>query len=166
MIQWSGRSGPAQPERRSSALTVLLALTASLCMSLFDVLLQKWGMRWDSFDFLPVMFISAIVFSFGFLPCIDSPQGLKKLKVRRWIAAGTALMAVQALSMTFALSQFGDAPRINIIYSLRGLWGVVLAWMFAAQLGSGEAHMDAATMTRRLVGAVLLTIAVLWVILH
>ncbi|MEQ9410637.1 MAG: hypothetical protein RIK87_23070 [Fuerstiella sp.] len=162
LIQWSGGSpavGHSSFRRRS--LTVVLALSAALSLSLFDVCLQTWGNDWDSFSFLPVMFGAAGVMSVVFLPWVNGPKRLRSLHAGRWILGGTVLMALQAMSMCFSLAQFGDAVRINIVYSLRGLWGVLLAWLLAKQLQSGEATLGAAIMLRRLTGAVLLTAAVL-----
>jgi steroid 5-alpha reductase family enzyme len=63
--------------------------------------------------------------------------------------------------MCFCLAKFGDAPRINIVYALRGLWGVLLAWLLARTLGTNEATAGRTVMLRRLFGAILLTVAVL-----
>ena len=69
-------------------------------------------------------------------------------------------MATQTMSMCYCLAQFGDAPRINIVYALRGLWGVILAWLLAKTLRTNEASVGRPIMLRRLAGAVLLTGAV------
>ena len=73
---------------------------------------------------------------------------------------GTLLMALQAMSMSWSLSEFGDATRINIVYALRGLWAVLLAWLLARSFGGGEAHHSSRIMLTRLAGAVLLTASV------
>ena len=69
-------------------------------------------------------------------------------------------MAIQAVSMSYSLSTYGDATRINIVYALRGLWGVLLAWMTARWFTANEAFLAPKVMLLRLVGAVLLTVAV------
>ena len=165
LIQWTrGSTNPAEkPARRG--LTILIALCAAFSLSLFDVCLQKWAKgTWNSFAFLPVMFGTAGLLSIVFLPRVDSPKRLRELKATKWMLAGTLLMATQAMSMCFSLAQFGDAPRINIVYALRGLWGVVLAWLLARTLGTNEALVGRTVMLRRLAGAVLLTAAVLMAI--
>ena len=167
LIQWSDKSSsPAAKKNSRTLLTVSLALTAAFCLSLFDVCLQKWGPEWNSFSFLPIMFGAALLLSFFFLPFVNRPEAIRKTGGMRWIVAGTMLMAMQAMSMCFSLAHFGDAPRINIVYSLRGLWGVLFAWMMAKRLQSGEVGLPRATMIRRLIGAVLLLVAVIRVILN
>ena len=162
LIQWSGRSDDTSVDRSGTGLSILVALCAAFCLSLFDVSLQMWANgEWDSFAFLPVMFGTATVLSVVFLPRIDSFRTLRRIKATRWMLAGTFLMAAQAMSMCYSLAQFGDAPRINIVYALRGLWGVVLAWVLAKSLRTNEATVGRLIMARRLTGAALLTIAVL-----
>ncbi|MEZ6127879.1 MAG: DMT family transporter [Planctomycetaceae bacterium] len=159
LIQWSGGHSQTTPARRR--LAIVLALSAAFSLSLFDVSLQKWARDWNGYAFLPVMFGTAGILSLLFLPLVDGPKRLRSLKATRWMLAGTVLMALQATSMCFSLAEFGDAPRINIVYALRGLWGVLLAWLLAGTLGTGEASHGRSVMLRRLAGAVLLTAAVL-----
>lgn len=176
LIQWSGRKKTAATDhadadntmdtaaaspQSNKLLTVVLALSAAFSLSLFDVCLQKWASDYSGYDFLPVMFGAAGLLSLLLLPFVTSPTEIRQLQAGRWIIAGTILMALQAMSMCYSLAEFGDAPRINIVYALRGLWGVLLAWAFARQLQTGEASAGRATMLRRLAGASLLTTSVL-----
>jgi hypothetical protein len=77
------------------------------------------------------------------------------------LALGALLMSIQAIGMTLTLGLFGDATRVNIVYSLRGLWGVLLTWMLIRQIDSPEPGPSHRTMSMRLVGAVLIGISVL-----
>ena len=162
LIQWAGGATGTKGPPNRRGLTILIALAAAFSLSLFDVCLQKWANgTWNSFAFLPVMFGTATILSIVFLPGVDSPKRLRELGATKWIIAGTLLMATQAMSMCFSLAHFGDAPRINIVYALRGLWGVVLAWLLARTLRTNEASVGRGVMFRRLAGAALLTAAVL-----
>lgn len=180
LIQWNGRKSKfadtddaAATTARATAtataarrnrLTIILALSAAFSLSLFDVCLQKWARDWNSYDFLPVMFGTAGVLSLLLLPWVTLPKRIVQLKAGRWILAGTILMALQAMSMCFSLAEYQDAPRINIVYALRGMWGVLLAWAFAKTLGTKESEVGRSVMLRRLAGSVLLTVAVLMAI--
>ncbi|MFO0818222.1 MAG: hypothetical protein U1A77_09795 [Pirellulales bacterium] len=140
--------------------TVLLALLSATSLSLFDVGLQTWGRKWGAATFLPAVFIASGLFSCGFLPWCDRPSRLRYLGVLGPMVACTVLIAVQAMSMSYSLGQFGDATRINIVYALRGLWAVGLSWLLAHSLGTNEAHLSPRVMLLRLVGAALVTTAV------
>ncbi len=159
LIQWS--PGSSQSDRRKQVITILMALTAAFSLSLFDVGLQTWAAEFSGYSYLPVTFGAAGILSLAFLPKTDSFSRLREIKATKWMLAGTFLMASQATGICFSLAHFGDAPRINIVYALRGLWGVVLAWLLARKLRTSEATVGRSVMLRRLVGSVLLTAAVL-----
>ncbi|MCA9059471.1 MAG: hypothetical protein KDA85_13280 [Planctomycetaceae bacterium] len=148
-------------ETRRLILTVVMALSAAFSLSCFDLLLQNWGTQYNTAEFLPAVFILTAVFSVVFLPWVDRPAALQTKGALRWILGGTVLMAIQALGMCVALSTFGDSTRVNIVYALRGLWGVILTWLLARWLGGNEAMLGSRVMLIRLGGAILLTAAVL-----
>ena len=156
----SGGGALQRQERTRVLLTVVTALIASLSLSVFDVLLQRWGAVSGAMPFLPVMFVSASLFSFVLLPWVNSVSTLKSLRSLRPMFIATVLMALQAMGMTIALSQFGDATRVNIVYALRGLWAIVFAWLLAQSFEGGERYASRSVMLRRAAGALLLTGAV------
>ncbi|MDA1055952.1 MAG: pentapeptide repeat-containing protein [Planctomycetota bacterium] len=65
-------------------------------------------------------------------------------------------MSVQAIGMTLTLGLFGDVTRVNIVYSLRGLWGVLWTWLLARQVDATGSGPSCRTMVMRLIGAVLI----------
>lgn len=158
VIQAGARSAES-PEltARRAVLTIIPALLAAVSLSLFDAGLQTWGRNWGAARFLPPMFITTGFWSCGFLPWVDRPARLRQLGVLRPLVIGTVLMAVQAMSMSWSLSRYGDATRINIVYALRGLWAVLLAWSLARLFGGAEAGYSRRIMLLRLAGALLLT---------
>lgn len=164
LIQWVD-SGATKLDRRKTMLSIVIAGLAAFTLSLFDVSLQAWAKDVNTYDFMPVMFGFVGLFSLVLLPKVDSVSHLKTTRSFRWMLLATILMAMQAFSMCFSLAEFGDAARINIVYALRGLWGVLLAWALAKRLQSGEAELPRIVMVRRLAGAGLLTGAVLIAIL-
>lgn len=157
----SGGGTVRRSQKSQTLLTILLALAAATCMSLFDVSLQRWGVPAGAFRFLPVMFVSAALFSCVLLPWVDSPRRLTSVRAIQPMLFATILMPLQSMGMTIALSQFGDATRVNIVYSLRGLWAIVFAWLLARFFEGGEQFVGRSVMIRRAAGAVLLTIAVI-----
>jgi drug/metabolite transporter (DMT)-like permease len=161
VVQAGARSGvKTHLTAGHAALTILLALLAAVALSLFDIGLQTWGRELGAGKFLPAVFVFAGVFSCGFLPWMDRPERLERLRVLKPLVVGSLLMAVQAMSMSYALGRFGDAARVNIVYALRGLWAVALAWLLARVFGGAEARHSLTIMLLRLAGAVLLTLSV------
>ena len=82
---------------------------------------------------------------------VDGPDSL----------AGSLLIAMQAICIVVAVGVFGDAARVNVVYALRGLWGVALAWLAARKWGGAEAEHSRETMLFRVAGATVLTTAVI-----
>jgi drug/metabolite transporter (DMT)-like permease len=150
----------ATVDRSRIVASVGYALLAACSMTLFDLLIQRWAPNWGAGYFLPIAFAFAALFSLAFIPLADRPADSRRLGVLRLLLIGAVLMSVQAIGMTVTLGLFGDAKRVNIVYSLRGLWGVLLTWLLARHVntsGSGASHR---TMVMRLIGAVLIGISV------
>lgn len=147
-------------ERSKILASVGFALLAACSMTLFDLLIQLWASVWGAGYFLPIAFGFAAVFSLTFTRLADRPSELQQKGVTRLLAIGALLMAVQAIGMTVTLGLFGDATRVNIVYSLRGLWGVLLTWALARRFAAADATAGNRTMTMRLIGAVLIGVSV------
>ena len=141
--------------------SVGFALLAACSMTLFDLLIQRWAPDWGAGYFLPIAIACAAIFSLAFLPLADRPADLRQMRVIQPLAVGVFLLAVQAIGMTLTLGLFGDATRVNIVYSLRGLWGVLLTWILAHRFNASEPGPSHRTMVMRLTGALLIGVSVL-----
>ncbi len=158
MVQWTGTG-----KRSRIWYTIFSALAASLSFSIFDVLIQKFctseGAGWSTGRFLPIMFWCVAVYSLIFLAGFQADR-FREPAVRRSLLIGGLLIALQAICIVFTLSTFGDAPRVNVVYSMRGIWGVLLAWAAALIWGGSEADLSRSAMSWRLGGATLITTSV------
>jgi hypothetical protein len=130
-------------------------------LSLFDIGLQVYGRRHGAVPFLATMFVCMGLISCGLLPWADRPSRVREMRAAWPLAVTSLLMATQAVSMSYSLGRFGDATRVNIVYALRGLWSVLLAWWLGRLARSPEGRHSTRTLAFRLTGAVLLMIAVL-----
>jgi drug/metabolite transporter (DMT)-like permease len=147
-------------DRAKILASVGFALLAAVSMTLFDLLIQRWASAWGAGYFLPIAFAFAAVFSLAFIRLADRPSELREKNAVRPLAFGAALMALQAIGMTLTIGLFGDVTRVNIVYSLRGLWGVLLTWILAGRLAESDSKAGHRTMAMRLIGAVLIGISV------
>lgn len=154
MIQWTGRSNP-----KRVVTTIVLAISAATSYATFDVLVQRWAPAWGAGRFLPISFWFVALFSLGLIPWIDLGS-LRKPEIAANLWPGSVLLALQAICIVFTLSVFGDAARVNVVYALRGLWGVTLAWWVAKRWGGNEESLSRGVLLTRLSGAALLTLAV------
>ncbi len=148
-------------------LTVGLALAGASSFASFDICVQTWSPHWGTGRMVPVAYWMVGVLSLGLLPWIDSPKKLLVNKMAwRSLVIGSTLVAVQAMFLVYAIAQYGDAARINVVYSLRGLWGVLFAWLLASWFGGSEKNTATTIMLARLGGALLLVAAVAFTVLE
>lgn len=158
--------------------TIIISLLAASSYALFDVLVQKWSPAWGTGRFLPVMFSLCALFSLVFIPFFSpmvkgfgdkdtEGESLNTTAISakrdtgwKWLMIGAICMGVQALSLITALAEFADATAINVVYSARGLWSVLAVWLIGHWFNNAEQHLDKRTLTWRLVGAGLMTLAI------
>ncbi|TWU33010.1 DMT family transporter [Novipirellula artificiosorum] len=159
LIQWTSRG-----HRRRIVFTLVFALGAAMSFATFDCLVQRWSPAWGAGRFVPIVYWIVGVMSLAMIPWVQWSR-FRDPAVRRSLLPGTTLVAMQALCIVLAVSVFGDAARVNVVYALRGLWGVGLAWLAARIWGGAEAEHGHRIMLQRAAGAVLLTIAVVLAIL-
>ena len=154
-----------EDRRANVAVTAALALAAGCTFALFDVCVQMFTPRWGTGWLVPVSYWFVGAFSLALIPFVESPKTL--LRDKRWksLLLGSLLIAIQASFLVYSVSTFGNAASINVVYSLRGLWGVVFAWMLASYFGGSESKIPRNTMLFRLAGASLLVTAVIIAIL-
>lgn len=142
-------------------MTVALALAGASCFAIFDICVQTWSPQWGTGRIVPVTYWMVGLLSLGLLPWVDSPRKLATQGMAwKSLWVGSALVAIQAMFLVYAIAQYGDAARLNVVYSLRGLWGVLFAWMLASWFGGAEKNTPTTIMLARLGGAILLVAAV------
>ena len=154
------QSSEANVDRRKIVFSVVFALLGALTMTVFDLWIQRWAPAWGAGRFLPLAFAFAAFFAVFFIPLADRPSKLAQRELLIPLSIGVLLMSIQAIGMTFTLAKFGDATRVNIVYSLRGIWGVVFTWLLAKRLKIDAAQPSPRIMLQRLIGALLIGVAV------
>ncbi|MCA9186113.1 MAG: EamA family transporter [Planctomycetales bacterium] len=165
LVQWRPRSASAHGNGKPVGRAVVLALSAAMTLSVFDILLQRWGKPSGTVRFLPVVFTAAALSSCVMLPWTNRFSTLVHIQALRPMLIGSFLMCAQAMGMCIALSGFGEATEINIVYSLRGVWGVGLAWALAHFFEGGEQYAPRIVIICRAAGAALVTAAVVTALL-
>ena len=113
---------------------------------------MMWSPGWGAGRFLPVTMLVSGVLSLGFIPLARSEPRLAR-RARRALAGGAAFIALQALLLVSTLAMFGDATAVNVIYSTRGLWSVLVVWWLGHWFGNRERANGAAAFRARLLGA-------------
>lgn len=164
LVQWTPREAGASVAKKQLLMTVCLALLAAAAFATFDVLVQHWAPSWGAGRFLPITYWIVSVLSLGFLPWVQR-NALTDPIIRLGLAIGTLLVALQAICIVFTLATFQDPTRVNVVYAMRGMWGVILAYLVAKRWGGNEATLPKNVLVARFAGATLLTGAVVMVVL-
>jgi len=151
---------PRRSERASVGLSVLGALIAAAAFGLFDVCVQMWAPDWDLGVFLPTAFACSALLSLGFVPLFSAPLRRVPRRAWPWLAGGSLLIALQALAIVATVAIWGHATVANVVYSTRGLWGVLLVWLIGPRLGVHDASLTPPVLACRLAGALLLMVAI------
>jgi drug/metabolite transporter (DMT)-like permease len=144
----------------------MYALGAAAAFGLTDVLVQHWAHTLGVAVFIAVMFGLVGVMSLVlFLPGAGQRILVLPRPAVLPLLVGSLLLGVQALAIATALGLHRSATVVNIVYSSRAVWSVVLAWLLARWFDGGEAHDAPAILRRRLAGSLLLFAAVIVVLL-
>ena len=146
---------------KRSRLTVVLALSACAMFAVSDVVSAAKAAEFGVVSFVLLQGLLHAPFGVGLAPrgwklsCNASPVGW------RYAIGGGLVLGLQSLCMGWALCRYANATEANMIYSTRGLWGVIAVIAVGHWFGNLEARDVAPKVMRaRIAGAVLLLIAV------
>jgi drug/metabolite transporter (DMT)-like permease len=150
---------------RRIAFSVGFGLLAATVFSLFDVLVQKWAPVWGTGRLLPLVMTLGALFSVAFIPLFR--EGLMRTPRAIWrpLLTGCLCVSVQSILLISSVAMFGDATAINIVYSTRSLWTVLIVWQVGHWFRSTEQGLGWHLLGWRLAGAALMTAAVVITVL-
>lgn len=140
--------------------TLCLSLLAAFFFSAFDVYVQVWSQSIGFWELVPAGIFWAFLMSLGFLPSKIKKFGRFTRKSYFFLGLGTFLMSFQALLFVSSIGLFSDAPRCNIVYSSRGLWGIVLVYFLGNLFSLNELNNDTTVFKKRMFGACLITLGI------
>jgi drug/metabolite transporter (DMT)-like permease len=155
----------APARAKGTASAVQLAFASAIVFALIDVLIQKWAPAIGFSRFVPMMFFSTAVASIGVVPMFRGRLLAISGTSWRWLLTGSLLIGTQVLLLAYSLSQFGHATAVNVVYSSRAVWAVLLVWFVGHWFENRESQEHGnAIMAQRLGGAGLIVSAI-WLIL-
>jgi drug/metabolite transporter (DMT)-like permease len=158
------RRGAARGHHRVG-LTIVTAGGAAACYAVLDVLVQRWSPLWGLGRFLPLVLGISAVLSFGFIPRFRAPLSAIPWTTWRWLLGGTVIIGIQSAIFVSLVAAKGHAASINVVYSSRGLWSVLLVWWLGHWVQSREQHLERGVMISRLTGAALMLMAIALVLI-
>ena len=126
-----------------------------------DTVIQRGAPDFGAFNFLAAIFATLGLISALLWPWVGRPEVQTPVRAHGWLIGAILLTAAQGLLMTLSIGIWQDATGVNVVYSLRGVWGVVLVGLVGRWFGNTERHdAGARTLWFRFAGAALILLAV------
>lgn len=140
--------------------TVVLTLLSAVSFAFSDVFTQKWAPAWGAENFLPVMFLCVGIYSVALLGFTRG--GLRGIvpAAWRWVGLGAVTNALTNGGVAITLATWGNATAVNIVYSSRGLFSVVLIWWIGHWFANDERQVGRGVLLARLAGAMAMLVAI------
>lgn len=160
---WLLRGG-TQALRKRILPSVFFALLSSASFALSDVLVQRYAPACGINGFLPPMFAVNAGLSFFLLPLFRGSLFRLPPSTWRWLLSGAVLFAISASAVLWTIASFGQATAVNIAYSARGVFSVLIVWWAGTHFGNHERHLGRAEMLKRLCAAALIVAAIALVV--
>jgi len=154
-----------EARHRHVGRTVVLTFCSATSFSLGDVLLQKWVPGWGWGNYFPPMALMIGLLSCALVPFFSAPLSALPAAAWRWVAPGALLMAVNNAGVVVAIVLVGSATVVNIIYSVRGLFSVLLVWLIGHWFTNDEKHLGGRVLRLRFFGATLMVAAIVLVLI-
>jgi drug/metabolite transporter (DMT)-like permease len=150
----------AKGTRKSVLLSILCAFIAAASYGLLDVLLQSWSGHWGIGRLLPLSFICGALLTLLFIPLFEGqlvkvPQG-----AWFWLLLGSGIIAINSLIIVCTIFYYGNAPTVNVLYSTRGLFGIILVVMIGKYIGVTDQTLYGKTFWYRITGAILICVSI------
>ncbi len=144
--------------------TALLAVGAAALYARCDLVFQMHARDFNPVGFVAVMMTAVVAESFFMVPFFRGPFRSIPRETWPWALWGSVVIAAQSAGMAWTLGHYGEAARVNIVYSTRGLWSILLVWLAGSWFRNQERAAGVGVMGRRLAGALLLLVAV-WLVM-
>jgi drug/metabolite transporter (DMT)-like permease len=145
-------------------LTVFYSLAGAFSFAACDIMFQSWAPAWGAGWFIPGMFVGVTVMSLFIFPLLEGRLFDLNRRQVGWLLPAVTLNALQSLGISLSLACWGHAAEVNILYSSRGVWMVVMVWLIGKWFGCHEKDHGRKTMLLRLGGATLIILAIVFVI--
>jgi uncharacterized membrane protein len=141
-------------------LTIILSLLGVFFFALMDIMIAGWGKSFGFQRFVALQQVVTFGLSLTLVPFFKEP--LRKVPSHSlwWIFAGSLIIVGQFFLLNWTIAMYRDPTAINIVYSSRGVWSVVLVWSVGQLLGNQERDRGSAVLAQRALGALLLVIAI------
>lgn len=151
-------------DRKATLITLVLSLISAAFFALVDTIVQREAPAFGPSAFLVLTMGGVGLLSFTLIPFFRGRLRDLSAAAWKWGLLSTTIIAVQSMGIAYAIGFYGHATAVNIMYSSRGLWSVVLVWIAGRWFANREGEAGKTVMLRRFAGSVLLCLAIFLVL--
>jgi drug/metabolite transporter (DMT)-like permease len=141
-------------------LTITLSLISAFSFACFDQMAGVFGGSYGKHAFLVIVMLVNAALSFFLIPFFHSPVKEIERSAWPWVIAGSLGMALQALVLTYTLATSGEVVVVNIIYSARGLFSVLIGLAIGLLFAVKIEQMSRRVRIQRMLGALMISVAI------
>ena len=152
---------PARHMGNTSLKGIGLALASAASFSLLDSMVPHFSHQTDPVRMLFCIFGSLGVLSLLLLPWKEEALFRRNMPGDSWVWASGGLIALQAVLMSTAIACYRVPTEVNVVYSSRGFWTILLVAWLGKKLALSEGSVSQWTKVRRLAGCLLLGMCIL-----
>jgi drug/metabolite transporter (DMT)-like permease len=136
---------------------VFFALLAALSYAVYDVMTQVYSSQMEFHRVVPFGMFVCFALSLLLLPF--AARGTLAARPPRMLLLSVILLTLQSLILITTIGKFGDAANCNIVYSSRGIFSVLFAWLLGSWFNVSEVSQPGVAL-RRLGGAAIILVAI------
>ena len=159
-----GKPDKLSGNNKTLLLTVCCSLLTALSFAISDTLMAKYAAQFGEGPFLMYTMILTAIFSCGLIPFFEGKLVEMPKVSWFWVFWGGVCMSLELIFYCYALAFYSNPTTINILYSSRGIWSVLLIWLMGGYFGNTESQKGKSIMLQRLAGALVLFMAIILVI--
>lgn len=155
-----------KPLKNKMPLATGLTISSSACFGLCDALVQEWAIVFGVRSFLSLLFLTVALLSTCLVPFFEKPLRQLDRGTLGWLTTGAVLTGLQAIFIALSVSLYHNATGVNVVYSSRGLWAIVLVWASTRIIGKTTEETDTRKLLLRFTGALLMCLAILLAVME
>jgi drug/metabolite transporter (DMT)-like permease len=156
---------PNSDQRTSFSTTLFTTLAAMILFSLNDTLFQYGGKVFGVFRLIAAVHLLAAILCLSLRHRFEKSFRDIPVKGRTFLLAGIALFIIPTLLLPYAFGRYGNAAELNVLYSSRALWSIMLVWVLGRYIGNREHLHSRTVLLLRLAGSLILMAAIALIIL-
>ncbi len=149
-----------QTKLKGVSIPIVLTILSSACFGFCDAAIQAWAPDYGSKGFMGMTFLLIATLSSFFLRLAEHPLRDADRQGMRALGIGAGIIALQGILVAISVVNFDNATGVNVVYTSRGLWSVLLVWWIGHRFRSAEKHQNTKVLLTRFLGAIIMTLAV------